>query len=313
MAPPSRDQSSVEVEFVQDDVRIQNLKDEGSRSINSNSNINSHKDSVLPQEFDCINGLSTNWNCSEESANGGNSSGYDTVGAFGIIRPLAGPDCDSKRITSLEKLGIQRSVKPAHPSFSSYESRLSTYSSWPANVGLNPPVLSDAGFYFTGSEDKVICFHCGGGLNNWEPTDDPWIEHALWFSKCTFLLLRKGQEFVQAVQDKQSPLITVGEAKEILSEINKMTVSSGNSSFEVRNVCTTEKVIDENTRSSKEANPNKERSELSRECKICFTEEMSVVFLPCGHVVACVKCAASLSTCPVCRQQFSGTARIYLS
>nr|CAD7408736.1 unnamed protein product [Timema cristinae] len=47
-------------------------------------------------------------------------------------------------------------------------------------------------------------------------------------------------------------------------------------------------------------------------CKICFTEEMGVLFLPCGHIVACVKCASSLTTCAVCRQPFTATVRAYL-
>jgi hypothetical protein len=29
--------------------------------------------------------------------------------------------------------------------------------------------------------DITTCFHCGGGLQNWRRTDDPWTEHALWF------------------------------------------------------------------------------------------------------------------------------------
>lgn len=51
----------------------------------------------------------------------------------------------------------------------------------------------------------------------------------------------------------------------------------------------------------------------ARVCQICFMEERGVVFLPCGHLVACVKCAPSLSTCAVCRQPFTGTVRVFLS
>lgn len=50
-----------------------------------------------------------------------------------------------------------------------------------------------------------------------------------------------------------------------------------------------------------------------RACKICYAEEMGVVFLPCGHLVACVNCAPSLKTCAVCRKPFSATVRAYLS
>ena len=35
---------------------------------------------------------------------------------------------------------------------------------------------------FLGEGDKVQCFHCGGGLNDWKPSEDPWEQHAKWFS-----------------------------------------------------------------------------------------------------------------------------------
>lgn len=51
-----------------------------------------------------------------------------------------------------------------------------------------------------GYRDKVRCFHCDGGLRNWDPEDEPWYEHAKWFPTCPYLLLVKGQEFVDEVQ-----------------------------------------------------------------------------------------------------------------
>ena len=36
-------------------------------------------------------------------------------------------------------------------------------------------------------------------------------------------------------------------------------------------------------------------------CTICLDQPPDVVFLPCGHLTACGKCAASLSKCPICR------------
>jgi hypothetical protein len=31
---------------------------------------------------------------------------------------------------------------------------------------------------FLGLSDQVKCFYCDGGLRNWQPEDDPWVEHA---------------------------------------------------------------------------------------------------------------------------------------
>lgn len=49
----------------------------------------------------------------------------------------------------------------------------------------------------TGVEDQVRCFHCDGGLRNWEETDDAWIEHAKWFPKCGYISIVRGQDFIK--------------------------------------------------------------------------------------------------------------------
>ena len=45
---------------------------------------------------------------------------------------------------------------------------------------------------------------------------------------------------------------------------------------------------------------------------ICLDRERDTAFIPCGHR-ACAACAGqmSLSRCPVCREPFHGTLRVY--
>lgn len=57
-----------------------------------------------------------------------------------------------------------------------------------------------------GSGDQVRCFHCDGGLHNWEVDDDPWTEHARWFSTCPFVGMVRGQEFINHCIDNRPPL-----------------------------------------------------------------------------------------------------------
>ncbi len=45
-------------------------------------------------------------------------------------------------------------------------------------------------------EDNVRCFHCDGGLRNWEEQDDPFVEHARWFPRCSFIRQLRGDAFV---------------------------------------------------------------------------------------------------------------------
>ncbi|XP_019755887.2 death-associated inhibitor of apoptosis 2 isoform X2 [Dendroctonus ponderosae] len=101
---------------------------------------------------------------------------------------------------SLNELGVQKHNGPKRADFGTIESRLRSFASWSPHLIQTPDVLAQAGFYYEGLGDQVRCFHCDGGLRNWDPDDDPWTEHARWFPRCSFVNLVKGQEFVTACQ-----------------------------------------------------------------------------------------------------------------
>ena len=48
-------------------------------------------------------------------------------------------------------------------------------------------------------------------------------------------------------------------------------------------------------------------------CKICYDDVMSVVFLPCSHTFACIKCAPSMSVCAICREPVTMLVRTIFS
>ncbi|XP_041112537.1 baculoviral IAP repeat-containing protein 7 isoform X1 [Polyodon spathula] len=50
-----------------------------------------------------------------------------------------------------------------------------------------------------------------------------------------------------------------------------------------------------------------------RTCKVCMDKVVSIVFVPCGHLVVCTDCAASLSNCPICRAIIRGSVRAFMS
>ncbi|KAK0044298.1 baculoviral IAP repeat-containing protein 2-like isoform X1 [Biomphalaria pfeifferi] len=79
--------------------------------------------------------------------------------------------------------------------------RIETFLSWPRDHHLRPKELAEAGFYYAGYGDCARCFHCGGGLRNWEDEDDVWVEHARWFPKCAYIRQQMGQVFVDIVQE----------------------------------------------------------------------------------------------------------------
>ncbi|KAH9488693.1 Baculoviral IAP repeat-containing protein 7 [Bulinus truncatus] len=47
-------------------------------------------------------------------------------------------------------------------------------------------------------------------------------------------------------------------------------------------------------------------------CKICMDGEVSVVFLPWGHLNSCTECASAMRNCPLCRVQVRGIVRAFM-
>ena len=50
-----------------------------------------------------------------------------------------------------------------------------------------------------------------------------------------------------------------------------------------------------------------------RQCKVCLDREADIVFVPCGHLVCCINCAASLRRCPICRAKIDKAIKTYVS
>lgn len=166
--------------------------------------------------------------------------------------------------------------------------RLASFTDWPISIVQKPHQLSDAGFYYIGKGDQVQCFSCGGGLKDWSPNDLPWEQHAMWYSKCKYLKLVKGQEFIDN--------ILVLKNKPITPTTTKLSIENE----------TTTKLSVENT--TKSLDEEKDNSKL---CKICYSYEYNTVFVPCGHVITCAKCALSVNSCPYCRQEFTDVIKLY--
>ena len=48
--------------------------------------------------------------------------------------------------------------------------------------------------------DAVQCFSCKKGLFDWQPTDDPWLEHEKVSPQCHFLAEKKNRKFYQSLK-----------------------------------------------------------------------------------------------------------------
>lgn len=96
-------------------------------------------------------------------------------------------------------------LNPHHPDYQTMDSRLASFQGWPQTTVQKPADLIEAGFFYTGQTDCVRCFCCGGTLRNWEPSDQPWDEHAHWFPRCPYLLQQKGRGYMLEVQRRLGP------------------------------------------------------------------------------------------------------------
>ncbi|GAB7343725.1 hypothetical protein MBLNU457_1703t1 [Dothideomycetes sp. NU457] len=57
----------------------------------------------------------------------------------------------------------------------------------------------------------------------------------------------------------------------------------------------------------------KKAQDDKRGCRLCWSNDVQIVFIRCGHICACESCAARCDTCPVCREVVRGRQKFYFS
>lgn len=226
---------------------------------------------------------------------------YDVCGAARSIniRPNAYPEVAMVAAPIVQTTELPTVLAPRHPNHPDFvleTDRLRSYADWPKTMKQKPKELSDAGYFYIGKGDKVKCFSCGGGLRDWEEGDDPWEQHARWYSDCDYLKLIKGSVYIKEVLEKAKREVET-------STVSQPSSSSSLATQEVKSVAVTAETPEDE---------NKKLNDLKL-CKICYINEYNTAFFPCGHVVACAKCASSVTKCPLCRESFTNVMRVYFS
>ena len=116
----------------------------------------------------------------------------------------------------------------------------------------------------------------------WEDNDDAWTQHARHYPDCHYLLLRKGKEFVDSIKNATSRKPSKRKEK------------------------------DENKEEHKETSVKEEDEEQQLRSKVCYTEPIEVVLIPCRHFVASTSCTVRVRKCPLCRSKTRAYVRAYL-
>ncbi|CAG2100414.1 unnamed protein product, partial [Medioppia subpectinata] len=212
--------------------------------------------------------------------------------------------------------------------YTTFNERLATFrKDWNTIYPVSCESLAEAGFYSYNLSDRVVSFCCYRGLSGWRLWNKPWETHALWSPNCQYVIDKKGKKFIQKAirkSPKQLPkntrdlvvkewmgsdmaysilalkITTFDILRQIMfsrydeckkpfayfEELREAIYSSN--LYKLSNFC---------IQQQNNENPTKEIFT----CKICMINEIKIVFVPCGHQVACRDCASKLQNCCICR------------
>jgi hypothetical protein len=222
------------------------------------------------------------------------------------------------------------------------ENRLATFSheNWSAEIPVKPLALAQAGFYYIGPQDRVICAFCRGKVYNWVPGDSPVGEHTRLFPNCTFVQ-ELNKKPLAKLQSKEAKVLAgmgyhettiqkayneldhqgvteprVDQLLEVIygfedrGELHGATTSSALCS--TRRTTTTKSLKNGETSADvKVILSENEQLKASNTCKVCLEKEVHAVFLPCGHLVCCMACSEKVEKCPLCRTNILGSVKAF--
>ena len=275
-------------------------------------------------------------------------------------------------------IGARQYHTPLIPRYSKLEDRIKSFVKWPTRLVQRPKQLAEAGFFYCKLSDHVKCFYCAGGLKNWEVDDDPWEQHARWYPKCLFVIIKKGIDFVNRIQSTKPRAVkfhsnntirivtaSSGEFRpvsdqhlkillheslyiknlirsytfvqirrafrnkinktglpffnedEIYNYIDNLTKEEVNEElkkdeedlWDIQNLLSISQPI--TTVVARKKNivipEENEVKTITNSCKICYDDEIEIIFIPCRHMICCKYCIFKLedNVCPICNEKIS--------
>ena len=76
-----------------------------------------------------------------------------------------------------------------HPKHLPHNERKKSFGGLPLSSIVDE--LVDSGFFHTGYADGAICFLCALGFEGWSLGEKPWITHATWNPRCSYVISRR--------------------------------------------------------------------------------------------------------------------------
>ncbi|XP_077294456.1 baculoviral IAP repeat-containing protein 7-like [Arctopsyche grandis] len=174
-------------------------------------------------------------------------------------------------MSQLIKINKEEERLPTNFNYMTFRSRILTFRDWPCSLPLCKTKVAKAGFYYAGKGAEMTCYFCNGSIKH--PVEDPWLEHAKLDTKCQFMELLKGTEFIDAAKENK-PGVDLKQM-ERKRKTHRQNLLKGN-------------------------------------CTICNTNQKNASFIPCGHLLTCMECSASFEMCPFCNVQIKYKVKTYI-
>lgn len=210
----------------------------------------------------------------------------------------------------LDKI-LKHDEESRFPKYKTREARLETFKNWPKFIKQRPENLSEAGFFYTGKNDEVVCYSCGHGIHSWEVEDDPWGEHIRWYSFCDHIELNKTKEEIKSILNERRiyhPPDDEQTEDQQAGYIPGMDVT-GDLSFN-NNLA----LLKHGQYLLEQAGKKLFRRNIYKhECTKCNFNESNSVVLPCAHVVTCFDCSKKAKNCFRCDKKIKKVKKIYFA
>ncbi|XP_053401101.1 baculoviral IAP repeat-containing protein 3-like [Mercenaria mercenaria] len=150
---------------------------------------------------------------------------------------------DENKQSFSDRLGIVL-YNPKYRQYATSESRLKSYENWQQKKKISVNVLVSAGFAYTGVDDSVRCFYCGGALRDWPDAADPWREHALNFPHCGHLRQCKGDAYIKHVRGEDDSDCEIdGDGNDVIDTVEVAIKRNKDAVMAARDFCTDENLI----------------------------------------------------------------------
>ncbi|CAF1225832.1 unnamed protein product [Rotaria sp. Silwood1] len=185
---------------------------------------------------------------------------------------------------------------PEFPSYSKIEKRIKSFTSdwvYPSGSRLSNQMMAEAGFFYMGG-GNVCCYYCGNKLQNFEPRDCPFEEHATFYPLCDFIQKVRGLDYVNRII-LECGRIPQGRLKYEVFGTQKIKRIIFDKSGATKRKSERPPVNRINSFSSRSLSLNIASSEtIDNACLICTANAATHEYDPCQHFPMCQECCARL-------------------